>query len=340
MSVNLFVKQVGSAVTVQDLGRPGRMSQGLSRGGAMDRLALLEATALLSAASPQAAIEMASFGGKFSVSSATRFALTGAPMQAHIDDAEISWNGTHRLCPGQELRIGSAKQGTYGYLTFAGQVETPKVLGSRAVHLNVGLGKALEAGDVLPLCADKDLNATLMTLPADMRFHGGVLRVMHGPQTDLFSIETRQRLCQVQFARSRQANRQGVRLDHPDARFQSNLVEALASDFVIPGDIQVTGDGILYVLMAECQTMGGYPRIGTIVPEDLPKLAQAPLGAGIQLQFPMGIDEQVDSYSEKRTLAALRTRVSPCIRDPKSIQNLLDYQLISGMTVGDDLERQ
>ncbi|GAA6206728.1 biotin-dependent carboxyltransferase family protein [Cognatishimia sp. WU-CL00825] len=339
MSAELFIKQAGPALSIQDLGRSGHIAQGVSRGGAMDRLALLEATALLSAVDPLAAIEMAGLGGTFNVSSATRFALTGAPMRAHIDGVEISWNGTHRLEEGQELRIGSARQGVYGYLTFAGQIDTPEILGSRAAHLNVGLGATLKPDDVIPLCADPDQNETLMCLPSDPRFQGGVLRVMNGPQTELFSIETRQSLCQTQFVRSNQANRQGIRLDHPTERFQSDLAAALASDFVLAGDIQLTGEGIPYVLMAECQTVGGYPRIGTIIPQDLPKLAQAPAGTRIQLQFLPENDVQVDRYSERRMLAKLRALVTPRIRDPKRIQNLLSYQLISGVTAGDDLER-
>ena len=79
MSV-LTIDSASGILTVQDMGRPGHLGEGLSRGGAMDRRALLEAAALLGATAPLAGIEMAGAGGSFSVDVATRIALTGAPM--------------------------------------------------------------------------------------------------------------------------------------------------------------------------------------------------------------------------------------------------------------------
>ena len=82
--------------------------------------------------------------------------------------------------------------------------------------------------------------------------------------------------------------------------------------------------------MCECQTTGGYPRIGTVIPSDLPKIAQAPAGAEIRFQF-VTRDEAVDIERRARVdLKKLAQRVHPLIRDPHKIQDLLSYQLISG----------
>ena len=54
---------------------------------------------------------------------------------------------------------------------------------------------------------------------------------------------------------------------------------------VIAGDIQVPGQGAPYALLADCQTTGGYPRIATILPCDLPRVAQA--SPGTKLRFSM-----------------------------------------------------
>ena len=114
------IRRADGVLTVQDMGRPGHLAQGLSRGGAMDRLALIEAAALLGAKSPLAAIEMAGAGGQFSVSAPTRIALTGAPMIATLEGAPLRWHASHLVLPEQDLRIGALQAGVHGYLTPAG----------------------------------------------------------------------------------------------------------------------------------------------------------------------------------------------------------------------------
>ena len=84
MSRALDILACGPGVSVQDLGRTGYLAQGLSRGGAVDGLALHEGAALLGQP-VGAALEMAGFGGRFRATEPLRIALTGAPMRATID---------------------------------------------------------------------------------------------------------------------------------------------------------------------------------------------------------------------------------------------------------------
>lgn len=136
-----LIERADGLMTVQDMGRPGHLSQGLPRGGAMDRLALIEAAALLGLAAPQAAVrEMAGAGGVFAVSAPTRVALTGAPMRATLDGAPAGWHRTHLLVPGRRLVIGGADAGVYGYLTPAGSMKAQPWLDSRSAHLTIGIG--------------------------------------------------------------------------------------------------------------------------------------------------------------------------------------------------------
>ncbi len=339
MTATLTVVRAGPAMTVQDLGRPGHVDQGLSTGGAADRIALLEATALLAAPRVQPAIEMAGSGGTFTCDAPLRFALTGAPMRATIDSAPIAWNATHRLRPGQELTIGGALAGSYGYLTCAGGIAEQPWLGSLSAHLAAGIGGPLKQGGSLTLGDDPAPDSPAMTLPPADRFSGGDIRLMPGPQSALFDATTTQRFFGTGFTRGAQANRQGVRLDHAGAPFASAMTGGLASDFIVSGDVQMTGDGVPYVLLGECQTIGGYPRIGTVLPQDLPRVAQAPIGA--TLRFVRISLEQADAdiRDEATVLKDLRRAVQPRVRDPHDISDLLSYQLISGVTCGDDLER-
>ncbi|MDO6458058.1 biotin-dependent carboxyltransferase family protein [Celeribacter halophilus] len=333
----LVIHKSGPGLTVQDLGRTGLTHLGLSRGGAADPVALYEAAALLGHRQPLAAIEMAGFGGTFEVTAPTRIALTGAPMRVRLGSKELRWNASHLLEAGERLSIGAAERGTYGYLSFAGGIETPEVMGSRSTHGVAGIGAALATGARLPLGPDQDTGASALGLPLDTRFSGGEVRYIAGPQTALFALETRARFEATTFARSATANRQGVRLE-AEARFLAETPEGLASDFILEGDLQMTGDGLPYVLLNECQTIGGYPRIGTVIAADLPLVAQAPLGAALRFrQITLEEADRIAAAQEKR-LKDLRRRAKPLIRDPATIHDLLRYQLISGVTAGDDLE--
>ncbi|MCG3269314.1 biotin-dependent carboxyltransferase family protein [Yoonia sp. I 8.24] len=332
----LTLHSIGPGVTLQDLGRPGWTAQGLSTGGAADRLAILEAAAILNAPI-QAGLEMMGYGGVFSVDSDMRIALTGAEMQASIDATPVPQNTSLLLRAGQKLTIGGAKQGVYGYLSFAGGIDTAQIMGSRAAHLTAGIGGLLQAGTTVPLGKDTDPLAPPMRLTVAERFAGGTVRVMPGPQTDFFDPAMLTRFAATTFTRSPRGNRQGMRLDYDDAPFGLSGGRNITSDLIVPGDIQMTGDGVPYVLLAECQTIGGYPRIGSVLPADLPIIAQA--GPGVKLQFAFVTVQQADAtaVSDKTTLAALRTQTAPITRDPHDIADLLSYQLISGVTAGNDL---
>lgn len=338
MSVRLTIERAGPALGLQDMGREGHIAQGVARGGAADRLALLEAAVLLDLPAPMPAIEMAGMGGAFTVDAPMRFALTGAPMTARIDGARIGWHESHLLLPGQVLDIGGALEGVYGYLTPAGGVASEGWLNSVSVQAGHGIGRLCAAGDKITLGDDPAPAAPGSRIVPDARFAGGTVRVMPGPQTGLFAPDTIARVQRTLFRRDAQANRQGVRLSHGQAPFPADDAAGLASDFIAPGDVQMTGDGVPYVLMADCQTIGGYPRLGTVIAADLPVLAQAPLGAAIRLQM---IDlPQADALwlSEDDQLSRLRGRVQIKSRDPHQMRDLLSYQLIGGVTRGDEME--
>lgn len=337
---DLILIQTAPGHSIQDLGRSGLRNMGLSRGGAADPLALYEAAALLGHRAPVAALEMAGMGGTFAVTAPTRIALTGAPMRAKIGTRDIQWNASHTLHPGEHLIIGAVTAGTYGYLTAAGGFATPEVLNSRSTHRTAGLTFELQDRMHLPLLPDPNADAAPMGLRPDTRFEGGEVRFIAGPQTDLFGDETLTRFQATTFTRSATANRQGVRLDADAAPFRADMPDGFLSDFILEGDLQMTGDGRPYVLLCECQTIGGYPRIGTVIDADLPRIAQAPMGA--TLRFRMITLEAADDIAARyaKDIAALSRRATPLIRDPATIPDLLSYQLISGMIKGHEPEDQ
>jgi len=329
MKPKVIIHNIGPATTLQDMGRPGYLAYGLTRGGAADPLALHEAAALLGQSPDCAAFEMVGTGGSFEMTQDTIIALTGAVMDAKIDGVGLTWNATHVLPAGARLIIGGTRAGNYGYLSVAGGVDAPAFMGARATHLNAGIGTTLSAGAALPLGQSAKPEPGNTLLP-DNRLSGGIVRIVPSMQTDQFSEDTRNRFVTTTFQRDPRANRMGVRMDQPGEGFSAADTLSIVSEVIVPGDIQITGDGAPFVLMCECQTTGGYPRIGTVIPSDLPKIAQAPAGAEIRFQF-VTRDEAVDIERRARVdLKKLSQRVHPLIRDPHKIQDLLSYQLISG----------
>ena len=324
----LHVHQVGPGVAVQDLGRPGYLAQGLTRGGAADLLAVHEGAALLSQSPDCAVFEMVGTGGTFEAGEDMVIALTGADMTASIDGSAVAWNASHTLTAGAQLVVGPTREGTYGYLHVSGGFATDPVLGARATHQSTGLGALVAAGDVLPV--GKGSAQGGMTLPRDARFGGGTVRIVPSMQTEDFSPDTRQRFENTVFRRDPRANRQGVRMDS-DEGFSNPDQLSVVSEVIVPGDIQIAGDGAPFVLLAESQTTGGYPRIGTVLPCDLPRVVQAAAGAEIWFGF-VTLDEGIAAQARADAAwAALRKSVSPLVRDPADMQDLLSYQLVGGV---------
>ncbi|NNE80252.1 MAG: biotin-dependent carboxyltransferase [Silicimonas sp.] len=325
--MSVIVERAGPLVAVQDAGRAGGLGVGLSRGGAVDRLAYIEGVALLDQPLGAAALEMAGVGGRFRLEAGMWFALTGARMKATLDGAPIEGRASYLAAPGSVLDIGSADVGVYGYLHLGGGIETPFELGGRGFHRIAGLGRAVVAGDRLPVAASQKKGQGPMRLP-QMAATTAPLRVMPGPQTEMFPAETRQTFEATVFHRSTRANRQGVRLDHDGAPFSVGAQLHQVSDFISEGDIQMTGDGTPYVLLAECQTMGGYPRIGTVLPADLPRIAQAVAGDEIRFRFVSVEEAEAAWKSDEALLARLVRRREPRVRDPRDMADLLRYEMI------------
>lgn len=331
----LEVLRAGPGVTVQDHGRTGYLALGLSRGGAADPVALAEGAALLRQP-VGAALEMAGFGGRFRVDAPCRIALTGAEMRATVDGAPLAWNASHLLAAGAVLDIGGALNGVYGYLTPGGGLAVPQVLGARSAHLAAGLGQGLEAGDRLPLAGDggKDVGLTVSPAP---RFGGGPLRVLPSLQTDLYPPDMRTRFESEVFARDRRGNRMGVLLVPPGEGYGLTAGQSILSEVITPGDIQIPGDGAPYILLSECQTTGGYPRIGTVIPADLPRVAQAGPGADLRFRFVSRAEALTAEAHHRHMLEGLPRAVRTLVRDPARMTDLLSYSLISGVTAGEEL---
>ncbi|MBV0912366.1 urea amidolyase [Rhodobacteraceae bacterium ASV31] len=313
------------------------IAKGLSRGGAVDVLALHEGAALLGQGPDLAALEMAGAGGTFRADGDLRIAMTGARMDAALDGRALTWNASHAMPHGAELRIGAARAGRYGYLHVGGGIATEPVLGARAVHLAAGIGRVLEDGDSLQVGPDPG-GAIGLTLEIADRLTGGALRLFETAQTGLFPDVALRRFAETIFRTDVRANRQGARLVGEGGDLDTGGLLSLPSEIVLPGDIQITGDGTPFVLLAECQATGGYPRIARVLEPDLPRVAQAGPDAPLRLRW-IDRDETLTALTSWcRHLAALPRAPRPLIRDPAAMADLLSYSLVGGVVSATDPE--
>jgi len=331
--MSLYVLSVGPAVALQDLGRPGFMAQGLTQGGAADRLALCEGAALLGQGAECAALEMVGLGGRFRAEADMTIALTGAEMRTLIDGVPAVWNASHTLMSGQVLEIGPVLRGVYGYLHVPGGFAVAKVLGARGAHISAGIGDLVREGAHLPIAAP-GLRDELILQPKP-RLSGGALRIMPSMQTELFEQSLRDQLSAGSFTRDARSDRQGMRLVPQGPPLQVSAGLSVVSEVAVPGDVQIAGSGDPFILLAEGQTTAGYPRIGTLLPSDLPRAVQCPAGMQVRFEWISFADARRLEAQARTDRDALPQGTSPRIRAPEDIANLGDYNLISGAITGD-----
>jgi len=278
----------GMLTTVQDLGRAGAQRYGVPVAGAMDPWALRAANRLAGNADSAAALEITLAGPTIQFGIDAVIAVTGADLQPTIDGRPIAMWQAHRVRAGRVLGFAGATAGLRAYLSFAGGIDVPVVLGSRSTFTRSGigghLGRALRAGDRLPIGARTSPEARSMrrlppgARPVRGRIHE--LRVILGPQDDAFTPEGLATFLAECYTVTPHSDRVGCRLDGPRLAHRSGA--DIVSDGTAFGAVQITGDGVPIILMADRGTTGGYTKIATIISADLGLVAQAAPGETVR----------------------------------------------------------
>lgn len=293
--------------SVQDRGRPGWQRWGVPEGGALDPFALAEGQALLGNGPDAAALEMPGAGGRFRARSALIVATSGAAMALTVDGVVRGWRETLALAPGAVLEIGAVRDGAVGYLHLQGGIDAPVELGARSAHRRAGIGTIPRPGDVLhPLGTG---GAAGRALARPDCFDRRLIRAMWGPQSALFDDATRARFAAEAWTATPRRDRQGMRIAAAGGPLTADAGLRALSDAVVAGDVQVPGDGVPAVLLADRQPTGGYPRIATVIAADLPALVQMPAGARFGFRIVDRDTALAARRAWRRAIAALPGRV-------------------------------
>lgn len=270
--------RAGPQTTVQDLGRHGWRDRGLSVCGALDDVALQAGNLLLGNEPGAAGLEFTLGGATLRFHADGWIALTGTDVDADLDGRPLRAGWRAAVRAGQQLKLAAPRRRMRSYLTVAGGIAVPPVLGSRSTDLKAGFGglegRALRDGDRLPAGAA----TRLPHRPAGLRLPDWTpaVRVLPGPEYADFSAAARDDLLAANWVVTSQSNRMGYRLAGPALRRERG--GELASHGVVPGVVQVPPSGQPIVLLADAQTTGGYPKIAVVIRADLWKLAQWRLG--------------------------------------------------------------
>lgn len=281
-----IVKQPGLLTLVQDRGRFGMHNLGLTTGGPLDTLAYDWANRLLGNHVNATCLEV-SFGGlSLEAEVDTAIVITGAKKPCKINGKEISQWHTHSIKKGSVLEMGFASDGIRTYLGVADgfQIEPSFGSSSTVVREKIGgiHGDKLQAGDHLA-CRAKSLQNHQKLEQIHWPTYGkqATLRVVKGYQYAAFDHVQHWRFFNSEYRVTERSDRMGFRLE--GEVIHSDIVGML-SEGICHGAIQIPADGQPIVLMNDRQTIGGYPKIGSVIPLDTASLAQLAPGSTVRFE--------------------------------------------------------
>ena len=277
----ITVLSPGARTLIEDAGRPGYEHLGVPTSGAADLPALRLANRLVSNPAHTAAFEIAAQGPSLRFDAPAVVAYVGAATSITLDGRPVPTHHTLRIQSGQVLTVGTLRGGLFGYLAVSGGLDVTPVLGSASACTLSGLGPApLAAGDTFAFTApDRDAPDGFATASPDSVANGrNAVRLMPGQHADLFTADAMAQFLRTSWAVSMLSSRVGVRLDGPAVTVPSSSLPSMG---MITGAIQVPPSGTPIVLGPDHGTVGGYPVIAVVHPDDMPALMQRPAGAPV-----------------------------------------------------------
>lgn len=286
----------GPLVSIQDQGRPGFRRFGISSAGAMDGLALAVGNILVGNEPGAASIEITASGFRGRFLEDVAFALSGADGAASLNGRDLPPHWVVGARAGQELSIRVPKKGMRVYVTVAGGIDVPEVLGSRSTDVKSCFGgmqgRSLVAGDRLQLLPRSDVTGLSpvgfgvkpfslsndLIEPDDQDIT--LVRAIPAAQHESFSSTAQTTFWSTDWSLRPDSNRMGLRLAGPTLVPLEHI--ELLSHGILPGIVQVPPSGQPIIQVSDANTCGGYPKMAVVVGADLWRLGQVRLGAKIR----------------------------------------------------------
>lgn len=298
--MSILIHQPGMLCTIQDMGRKKYGKYGISISGAIDTFAHQIANRLVGNKEDQATLEITLSGWVGEFQSDHWIAITGGNLCPLIDGKEVPMWRPIWVRQGSTLVFKRVINGCRAYVAVSGGLDIDSVMESGSTYLRAGIGglegRSLQKNDIIHIQKSRLLLPSSIDQRTDSfysvrwsiaysllpHYHQSpVIRFISGRQWDDFTKQSQQLLCENEYQITPQSDRMGYRLQ--GAPLQLTQPHEYISEAVADGTIQVPVDGQPIVLMADRQTLGGYPKIGHVITVDLPLLAQ--LAPGDSLRF-------------------------------------------------------
>jgi antagonist of KipI len=288
--MKIRITKPGLLSTVQDMGRYGYLHMAVPVSGAMDTVSARMANICIGNDASDAVIEFTYGDAEFETETSVLIALAGYGATLSVSAHPVPVNKPVFLPAGVRVTLSTGNRGCRSYLAVAGGWDVPGVLGSRSTFLTAGFGgfegrklavnDVLSSNDPLPATAQKileelsgtDINCTKWSIPQTDLPKIKTVRVIPAREFTWFNGLSITNFLTEPYTLSLKSSRMGYHLNGP--AIQRLNQQELLSTAVTPGTIQVTGDGSLILLMADCQTTGGYPRLAQVALADMPLCAQ------------------------------------------------------------------
>ncbi len=283
---SITILKQGIADSIQDLGRFGYQQYGINPTGAMDVVAAKVANFLVGNVATEAVFELHFPASVFQFNVDVLIALSGANFSATINDEPIPINTPIIVSANSILKFAKLVSGARCYLAVNGGLAIKKWLGSYSTHLkaNAGghCGRLLQKGDVINIKSSLLLKAHLQEKSqVILQWHADVaelykdanhIQIIAGNEYPLLTEASAEVLIDSAFVITAKSDRMGYQLHGIPLQLKKTL--SLISTAVTSGTVQLLPNGELIVLMADHQTIGGYPRVAQIAQVAMPKLAQ------------------------------------------------------------------
>jgi len=270
----------GTQISIQDLGRFGMRRYGIPLGGVMDQQSAIYANTILQNPIDTPVLELYQPGHSLLFTKKCIICLTGALGDYKIDRTTIKSDKILELVPGSVLNIGRMTKGCRLYLALKGSLLVAKLLKScsplQGLHdtdLNVGSTINFQAS------FDKISPSARLKHPA-LDISEEVI-VNKGPEYQLIEEHMRLHLLKSIYTISTQSNRMGYRMNGIKPKKKCHL--SILSSAIMPGTVQLLPSGFPLVMMRDCATTGGYPRIFQLHENAINKMAQK--GPGDVIKF-------------------------------------------------------
>jgi antagonist of KipI len=300
----LEVLEPGPRTTVQDLGRYGFGRYGVPPSGALDAFALRAANLLVGNPEGEAGLEITVMGLKVRALSSSAVAIGGGDLHPVINQRPVETWRSYIMKKDDILHFKGRRNGCRAYLALGGGILCPSVLKSKSTNLSSGFGgyrgRALKKGDILFSEAPHTHLRTggRVLGPQSMPFslEEWTLRILFGPQDGDFREEAKSIFLGSSFMVSPLSDRTGVRLSGPSILRKVGMAESIISEGVVPGTIQIPGDGQPIIILAETIT-GGYRKIATVITADLSFLGQIMPGDRVKFRE-VAMDEALSALED------------------------------------------